>query len=124
MGQVRWFRHAGRAWWLLLALLLAACGPSEQRDEAGGRTAAAETEPGELTYRRFCFSCHASGAAGAPRVGQASVWEHRIEQGMDVMLQHTIDGMPGMPPRGMCRQCSDEELREAIVYMVERSRPD
>lgn len=79
--------------------------------------------PGEQTYRRFCLSCHASGAAGAPRVGDARAWAPRIEQGMEVMLRHTIDGMPGMPPRGMCTRCDDDELRAAIVYMVERSQP-
>ena len=106
---------------LVAAFCLVACGSGEEGG-AGATTAGAAAEvPGELTYRRFCFSCHASGAAGAPRVGQASAWEERVAQGMDVMLRHTIEGMPGMPARGMCRQCSDEELRDAISYMVERS---
>ncbi|MCC5885267.1 MAG: cytochrome c5 family protein [Gammaproteobacteria bacterium] len=109
---------------LLAACGLVACGGAE-REGAAATTADATAEVlGELTYRRFCFSCHASGAAGAPRVGQASAWEARVAAGMDVMLRHTIEGMPGMPPRGMCRQCSDDELRDAITYMVERSLPN
>lgn len=106
---------------LAAAVLLGACGDPADPDRPVAE-AAAEI-PGEQTYRRFCFSCHASGAAGAPRVGDARAWEGRIAQGMDVMLRHTIDGMPGMPPRGMCTRCDDDELRAAIVYMVERSQP-
>lgn len=115
-----------RKWGLLLttATLLAACGSAEDGGSAATTADAAEQVPGEQTYRRFCFSCHASGAAGAPRVGQASAWEPRVAQGMDMLLNHTIEGMPGMPPRGMCRQCSDEDLRDAINYMVQRSLPE
>ncbi len=109
---------------LVAACAVVACGGGEGGGPSATTADAAVEVPGELTYRRFCFSCHASGAAGAPRVGQASAWESRVAQGMDVMLRHTIDGMPGMPPRGMCRQCSDDELRDAIGHMVERSLPN
>lgn len=108
----------------LVVCCLAACGSGGEGGDSASTADAAPQVPGELTYRRFCFSCHASGAAGAPRVGQAAAWDHRVAQGMEVMLRHTIDGMPGMPPRGMCRQCSDDELRDAISYMVERSVPN
>lgn len=115
-------RKAGLA--VMIALGLVACGGADDGGGTATTTGAAPEVVGELTFRRFCFSCHASGAAGAPRVGQASAWQDRVEQGMDVMLRHTIEGMPGMPPRGMCRQCSDDELRDAITYMVERSLPN
>lgn len=108
---------------LVAAGFLVACS-GEGEGPAATTAEAAPAVAGELTYRRFCFSCHASGAAGAPRVGQASAWQDRVAEGMDAMLRHTIEGMPGMPPRGMCRQCSDDELRDAISYMVERSLPD
>ncbi len=107
---------------VILAAALAACGDATDSDRS-----VADATPeiaGEQTYRRFCLSCHASGAAGAPRTGNAAAWAPRIAQGMDVMLQHTIDGMPGMPPRGMCTRCDDDELRAAIAYMVERSQSD
>jgi cytochrome c5 len=81
----------------------------------------AERGPGELTYQRFCFACHAAGAAGAPRIGNAEDWRPRLAQGRDVLLRHTIDGMSGMPPRGGCAACSDTELDAAIDYMLERS---
>ena len=76
--------------------------------------------PGQLTYQRFCISCHASAVSGAPPIGNAQAWAPRIAQGQEVMLQHTIEGMPsaGMPPRGMCAACTDQELKDAIHYLT------
>lgn len=103
---------------LVLVLLLAGCGD-------GGRvreTARAPAEPGEDTYRRFCGSCHGSGAAGAPRVGDAEAWAPRVAQGLETLVDRTEAGVrPGMPARGLCRQCDRAELRAAVRYMVERS---
>lgn len=116
-----------RAWHGLIALGLmmglAACGPVEDRTAASGGVP--EHLVGETTYQRFCFSCHASGAAGAPRVGDVAAWSARIAKGNDVLLNTTIVGIPpGMPPRGMCLQCTDADLAAAITYMVENSRSD
>lgn len=80
--------------------------------------------PGELVYQRFCVSCHASGVSGAPPVGNVQAWAPRIAKGDDAMLKSTIEGLPsaGMPPRGLCRTCTDQELLEAIHYMTSQSR--
>ncbi len=76
--------------------------------------------PGQQTYQRFCISCHASSVTGAPTIGNAQAWAPRIAQGEALMLKHTIEGMPsgGMPPRGMCAACSDQDLKDAIHYMT------
>lgn len=105
----------GRLAWALAAVLTG-CGNGGQQDDAAGKP----QTPGELTYQRFCFSCHSSGVNGAPRVGDAAAWAPRLAQGDDLLLQHTIDGMPStaMPPRGMCIQCTDQELMDAIHYMA------
>lgn len=75
--------------------------------------------PGQQTYQRFCISCHASGISGAPPIGNAQAWAPRLAQGEAILLQHTIEGMAsaGMPPRGMCVACTDQELKDAIHYM-------
>jgi cytochrome c5 len=98
---------------LLIAALLGGCGGAN--DAAPTKTNA----PGEQTYQRFCFSCHASGISGAPPIGNGAAWAPRLAQGEGVLLQHTIEGLPsaGMPPRGMCLQCTDQELLDAIHYM-------
>jgi cytochrome c5 len=103
---------------LLAATVLAGCGGSDERDAS---TAAAPA--GETTYQRFCFSCHAAGVAGAPKVGDTAAWAPRIAKGEDALLASTVDGLPpGMPPKGLCAQCTEDDLRDALRYMIERSR--
>ena len=54
----------------------------------------------EQTYTRYCFSCHAAGIAGAPKVGSAEQWAPRIAKGTEMLLAASIAGVPpGMPPR-------------------------
>lgn len=73
---------------------------------------------GEQVYGQSCAACHNSGVLGAPKPNVASDWEDRIAQGMDVMLQHSIDGFNAMPPRGTCMNCSDDEILAAIQFMI------
>lgn len=104
-----------RAWWLAmgLALLTAGCGEPSDGEAA---------HPGEQVYIRYCFSCHAAGIAGAPRVGDGAAWAERLQKGRPALLQSTIAGVPpGMPPKGLCAQCSEEELAAALDYMIEQS---
>ena len=75
--------------------------------------------PGAQTYLRYCYSCHAAGIAGAPKVGFRDQWASRAEPGLEHLLKRTIMGVqPGMPPRGGCRECTDEELAAAIEHML------
>ncbi|MFU8815048.1 MAG: c-type cytochrome [Pseudomonadales bacterium] len=110
-------------WLVLVGLMsltgmLAGCGNAE--GPASGEQAAAH--PGEQIYTRFCFSCHAAGIAGAPRVGDPQAWAPRIARGREALVTATIEGIPpGMPPRGLCARCSDEELELAVDFMIERS---
>ena len=79
----------------------------------------ANIHPGKAIYDDYCFSCHTPGLNGAPRIGDEEVWTARLAQGRGALLQSTIEGIePAMPPRGICFDCSDEELGEAIDYMV------
>ena len=58
---------------------------------------------GEATFKKTCAICHATGVAGAPKLGSSADWAPRIKQGMDVLYKHAIDGKPpGMPPKGTC----------------------
>ncbi len=97
---------------VLTGLLLQGCSQDDPRPASA-----------EATYQRYCFSCHTTGAGGAPRTGDVETWRPRLAQGRDVLIRHTIDGLPpAMPARGLCRQCSDEELVQVVDYMIERSQ--
>jgi len=80
---------------------------------------------GKQVYETTCFACHGVGAAGAPKFGDKAAWAPRISQGMDTLVTHAINGFQGktgmMPPRGTCANCSDDELKSAVDYMVKSS---
>ncbi|MBD2858019.1 cytochrome c5 family protein [Spongiibacter sp. KMU-158] len=68
-------------------------------------------------YTQSCYSCHAMGTGGAPRTGSAKDWQPRFEQGINTLLDHTIQGFKGMPPLGMCMDCGEEEFLALIEFM-------
>lgn len=77
---------------------------------------------GEQVYSTKCFSCHATGAAGAPKLGDAAAWAPRIAQGTDTLYTHAIGGLNGMPAKGLCMDCSDDEIKAAVDHMVAGSK--
>ncbi len=87
---------------------------------------AAGARSGQDVYQSACFACHGTGAAGAPMVGDAAAWGPRAAQGIDTLLSHAVNGFTGskgmMPARGTCGNCSDDDLKAAIEYMVENSK--
>ncbi len=77
---------------------------------------------GEEIFRTFCKSCHTSRIIKAPNIGDREAWKERIDQGSDILLEHVINGYRGMPSRGTCSNCSVEELKKTIKYIVKESR--
>ena len=78
----------------------------------------------EQKYMASCFACHSTGAAGAPKVGSgmAVEWEPRLEEkGLDTVIQNAINGINTMPAKGLCFDCSDDDLRAIVEYMIESS---
>ncbi len=73
----------------------------------------------EDRYNKTCAICHAAGAAGAPRTGDADAWAKRLdEKGMDELVKNASKGINAMPPKGMCFDCSDEDFKALIEYMA------
>jgi len=77
----------------------------------------------ESNFNKSCATCHNVGIAGAPKFGDAGAWASRIEKGIDVLYASTINGLPpGMPQKGMCFSCSDDDLRALVDYMVDAAK--
>jgi len=76
----------------------------------------------EAIYKSKCFACHGTGAAGAPKVGDKAAWAPRIAKGMDTLLQNAKNGINAMPPKGTCMDCTDEQLKSTIEYMISQSK--
>ena len=127
-----------------LAALLSACGKQESSapeatapvaPEAAAPVATAEAEHdagedenarGKSVFNNTCSMCHASGAAGAPKPGDKADWAPRIAQGTDMLYKHAMEGFTGakgvMPARGGAATLSDDDVKAAVDYMVERSK--
>jgi cytochrome c5 len=77
---------------------------------------------GPQVYNAACLACHGAGIGGAPVLGDAAAWAPRIEQGIDVLKDHAINGYTGsvgfMPAKGARVDLSDEEVAAAVDYMV------
>ena len=98
----------------------------EGDNTCGAPAVAASTGPrsGEEVYNTACMACHSTGAAGAPKVGDAAAWAARIAKGTDALYASGINGVPGtgMMAKGGCVACSDEEIHAAVDFMVANSQ--
>ncbi|WP_233267495.1 cytochrome c5 family protein [Paraglaciecola sp. L3A3] len=70
-------------------------------------------------YNNNCVACHSIGVLNAPKLQNAADWSPRLEKGFDAVWQNAIDGLGAMPLKGACVDCSDDELKAAIEYMIE-----
>jgi len=82
------------------------------------QTAARADRSGQEVYAAACQACHASGAAGAPITGRAGTWGERLDQDMEDLYDHAINGIGSMPAKGGCRDCSDDEVKAAVDHML------
>ena len=83
---------------------------------AKGTTAAAKD--GATVFASGCNACHATGVAGAPKLGDKPSWAPRLKLGVDALTASVIKGKGAMPPRGAVPAASDADLRAAVEYMV------
>jgi cytochrome c5 len=75
-----------------------------------------QPDEAEKIYQSFCKNCHAPKPLiplGAPRIGYSSEWKGRKD-----LLKSTLEGKGLMPARGGCFECSDEQLKKVIDYMI------
>lgn len=83
---------------------------------AGG---ASGPRDGETIYNTFCMACHATGVSEAPILGNAEQWEARVAKGVDALYSSSINGLNVMPPRGTCVDCTDEEMQDAVDFILD-----
>jgi cytochrome c5 len=72
---------------------------------------------GEQVYTAQCAACHATGAAGAPKLGDAAAWAPRIKTGYDALLTSALKGKGAMGAQGG-GEMSDLEIARAVVYIA------
>ena len=75
---------------------------------------------GEEVFKAQCTACHTSGAAGAPKVGDAAAWSARIKTGFETLVQSALKGKGAMAPQGG-GDFNDTEIARAVAYMANAS---
>jgi cytochrome c5 len=83
--------------------------------------AQASARSGQQVVEAVCASCHATGANGAPRIGDENAWKARAAQGLTSLTGHAIQGIRKMPAHGGNPGVSNFEIELAITYMVNHS---
>lgn len=82
-----------------------------------------QQHPGQSVYDQYCTICHKVGVGGAPILGDHEVWRGRIENGIEALVSNAIDGISSdtgvMPAKGGFTQLADEEIEQAVLYMVD-----
>jgi len=93
--------------------VIASCG-------VGAGTQAAE-RTGKEVVDSLCISCHATGAGGAPKIGDNKAWAERAAKGLTGLSRSAMAGIRQMPAHGGNPDLSDTEIERAITYMVNQS---
>jgi cytochrome c5 len=77
---------------------------------------------GKSIFDRSCIICHKDGVGGAAKLTDNVRWTNNRTKDLNVLIQHVNDGFTGeygtMTPKGTCMDCSENDLRDAIFYMM------
>lgn len=72
---------------------------------------------GEEVYKAQCSACHATGAAGSPKFGDAGAWGPRIKAGLEALTNSALKGKGAMGAQGG-GDFSDIEVSRAAAFMA------
>ena len=86
---------------------------------ASSETSEKAERSGEEVYNAKCLGCHSSGVMGAPKYASLEDWAPRIDLGLEKLTLSAIAGKGGMPARGTCMDCSDNEIKVSVQYMLD-----
>jgi len=86
-----------------------------------GASAQGAERSGKEVVNVVCAKCHATGAQGAPKIGNQRAWSKRASQGLTSLTEHALKGIRSMPAHGGDLTLSDIEIERAITYMVNQS---
>ena len=96
--------------------------------DTGGEQQVAEAETqereplsGRDVYNNFCVICHRAGMNGAPKYGDKRIWAQRVKKGKETLYKDSVNGIRAMPPKGGIAWLTDQEVHDAVDYMVNGS---
>lgn len=70
-------------------------------------------------YNRSCRICHDTGSAGAPVRDDIATWQKRLAvRPQQEMVENTLKGYGGMPPKGLCMNCTASQIEQLVGYLL------
>jgi cytochrome c5 len=114
----------------VMILILTACGGEKKAQQIIDKytyiTPTVEIlESGKATFDKYCYICHNEGIGGAAMLTDKVRWEENRAKDLDLLVQHVYEGYTGkygtMTPMGTCMECSKDDLRDAILYMMKEA---
>ncbi|MGV6808881.1 MAG: c-type cytochrome [bacterium] len=85
------------------------------------KSIAPKARTGEEVYGAICTGCHEAGALGAPKTNAKEDWTARIATGWKALMDSAINGKGQMPARGGDPSLTDDEIKNAILYMTSKA---
>jgi cytochrome c5 len=91
---------------------------------SSGAAASGGPRTPDVIYQTYCFACHTTGANNAPVLGNVEQWAPRIAKGIDMLYESAITGFNNgaMPPKGLCMDCTNEEIQATVDHIVGQSQ--
>ena len=84
--------------------------------------AAPAASNGKSVFDANCQACHATGVAGAPKLGDKAAWGPRIGAGVAALQTSALKGKNAMPPKGGNLSLADTDVKAAVEYMVSQAK--
>ncbi|NOZ10726.1 MAG: c-type cytochrome [Gammaproteobacteria bacterium] len=79
-----------------------------------------DTKQGAQIYQKNCATCHNTGNTGAPTLNDTANWDSRLNWPLWVTNRRAINGYGTMPARGGNDTLSDQDVKDAVAYMIAR----
>lgn len=100
-----------------------AAAPAAVAAPAAAAAPAVKPDPakGKQVFQTTCSLCHATGVAGAPKVGDKAAWAPRVAQGYAMLYDHALNGIRAMPAKGGNPSLSEADVANAVGYMFTES---
>ena len=116
---------------IIIITLIIACGGGNKKPQETTPTYTFQTpaeemlDSGKITFHTYCYICHENAVGEVTMLtDKARRTENRVND-FETLVQHVLDGFTGnygtMPPKGACMECSEDDLHNAIIYMITES---
>ncbi|MCV0425529.1 MAG: c-type cytochrome [Roseibium sp.] len=84
-----------------------------------------QTQAGADTFNSVCAECHTGGIkgfiSGAPNINNPASWQKFLNRDtVEKMREIVLRGTKDHKPKGGCASCSDQQVIEALDYIIIR----